>query len=497
MTAALESELLAARLGWDPDSTLSIPTQLYLGLRQLCISGRLSPGSRLPSTRALGAALGVARGGVVVAYERLAAEGFVCSKVGAGTRVLEQVSAVPGVRLEPSENPPNRRARRLQAIPSLTSMPLLRPFRLGTPALELAPMALWGRLLRAACLQAGARSLDSGDPFGDPGLRALLVERLQRTRGLRCSIDQVAIMSSAQQAFDLLARLLLEPGDVVWTEDPGYPPARATWVAVGARVVPIQVDAEGLDLLHGARQTRRPRLIYVTPSRQFPTAVKMSLRRRIDLLEFSRSHGAVVIEDDYDSEFCAPGGSIPALAGLDEAAQVVYVGSFPSTLFPALRMGYAVLPKTLTCSFRLLRQYADGFPPALIQTAARHFIGEGHFDRHLRRARTLYDERRRALFDAADIHLRGLIEFEQEQAGLSAVGWLPAGSDDRQIALAGRAEELDLTAISPLYQGRPKRHGLLLGFAPFTPAELRIAVPRLGSLLSRFLPRRPPAAPSS
>jgi GntR family transcriptional regulator/MocR family aminotransferase len=294
------------------------------------------------------------------------------------------------------------------------------------------------------------------------------------------------VLSGSQQALDLIARLLLDPGDQVWLEDPGYVGARGVWIAAGARLVPVPVDGEGLRVDWGIRRAPRARLAYVTPSHQFPTGVTMTLPRRLALLEWARRRRGAVIEDDYDSDFHYDGRPLAALYGLSDSERVVYVGTFSKTLFPALRLGFVVLPPLLVETFSAVRQLADGFPPTLVQAAAARLLESGLYDRHVRRQLASYRERRDALLLGARRHLAGLAEVGPVEAGLHAVAWLVPEIDDRAAAEAAAQAGLDTIALSACALRPPGRGGLVLGFAAFPPAQIDLGLRRLGAVLSRL-----------
>ena len=482
-------EVVFPPLPLDRRGGLSIPSQVYLALRRGILDGRIPAGARLPASRELAGALGVARQGVVAAYERLVAEGFVESRVGSGTRVATGIAVSPttartAARRRPRLSSAARRVGRLPLQLSPWRGPL-RPLRTGTPALDVAPLTLWGRLLRSACLRARPSALDYGDALGLPELRRAIAERLYRARAIACGAEQVVITASAQQALDLVARLLVQPGDPVWFAEPGYSGARGAWTAAGARLVPVPVDGEGIAVAVGARRAPRARLAYVTPSHQFPTGVTMGLDRRLALLDWARRAGAFVVEDDYDSEFVYEGRPLAALFGLAEDSRVVYVGTFSKALFPALRLGFLVLPAELVEPCRALRHFGDGFPPTLIQQAAARLLAEGHFDRHLRRAIRVCRERRDALVAAVRRRLPPGYEIEPPRAGLHAVLWLPRGMDDRGAAQAAAEAGVETIAVSAFARRRLARGGLVLGFAAFPPREIERAVERLAEALRR------------
>jgi len=362
--------------------------------------------------------------------------------------------------------------------------------------------------------------LSYGDPAGYRPLREAIAAYVRTARAVRCDAEQVFIVSGSQQALDLTARLLIDPGDVALIENPGYPGARVALSAAGARVVPLPVDDDGADIA----RAKNARLVFVTPSHQYPLGVTLSLRRRLALIEWASQRGAWIVEDDYDSEFRYRQKPLPSLQGLDPAGRVIYLGTFSKTLFPSLRLGFVVLPPELVDPFRRARAVVDGHSPVSEQAVLAEFIAGGHFARHIRRMRVLYEERQRVLVDAAKRELDGLLDVRPLDGGMHLVGWLPEGADD--VLAAERAAErgvhvvpLSMCAVpSPRSAGRrcreaadegrhsshvlperpspglrppsPRkrgegsdRRGLLLGYAALTPPQIREGVRRLAVAL--------------
>src|SRR5215208_4673656 len=412
------------RIALDAESAETLYRQVYRAIRAAILEGRLGPRTRLPSTRGLARDLGVSRSTVVQAYEQLRAEGYVDGRIGSGTRVSAMVpdsllrlhdargarpappalssgaggtaGGTAGVAAGAFAGRPSARGEALAAVPRrLLDVRWLAPraFRGGVPAVDVFPVEIWGRLMARRWRLTPPRLLSYGDPFGHPPLRAAVAEYLNAARGVRCTPEQVLITAGSQQALDLCARTLLDPGDRAWVEDPGYLGARGAIVAAGAQPVPVPVDAEGLDVAAGRERCPRARLAFVTPSRQLPLGMTMSASRRLALLEWAARAGAWVIEDDYDSEFRYASRPLAALQGLDPHGCVLYVGTFSKVMFPSLRLGYLVVPPRLAEAFAAARHFADYCPPYLEQAVMSDFITEGHFERHIRRMRTIYRER--------------------------------------------------------------------------------------------------------
>jgi GntR family transcriptional regulator/MocR family aminotransferase len=291
------------------------------------------------------------------------------------------------------------------------------------------------------------------------------------------------IVSGSQQALDLSTRVLLDPGSPVWMEEPGYWLARHVLIAAGCRIVPVPVDAEGLDVTTGIRRCRTARAAFVTPSHQFPLGVTMGASRRLRLLDWARSAGAWIIEDDYDSEYRYESKPVASLQGLDEASRVIYIGTFSKVLFPSLRIGYLVLPPDLVDRFLSMRYAMDVNPPHLYQAVLADFIGEGHFSRHIRRMRTLYEERRTLLADSLQRMFSSRLQILGDMAGMHLTVTLPNGLNDGEIANRAARESLWLWPLSPSYITKTAAHGFILGFGNTAPTEIPRAVEHLRAVL--------------
>jgi GntR family transcriptional regulator/MocR family aminotransferase len=498
----------------DAASALPLHRQIYEGLRAGILAGRFSANMRLPSTRVLASELGVARNTVVLAFDQLSAEGYLSSRRGGGTRVRAGIPdslinvragrtgardgerrhvhrATSAVRAPLPRSPAHIPARWTSALADLATWGAGRdadaaPFALGMPAVDAFPAALWARLT-ARRWRNGGIFLGHAAAAGDRVLRHAIAEYVTNARGARCTPEQVLIVSGAQQALDLVARVLVDPGNPVWMEDPGYVGARAALAAAGARVVPVPVDDEGMNVAYGERVAPAARLAYVTPSHQFPLGIIMSAARRLALLTWAHRVGGWVLEDDYDSEFRYSGRPIPCLQGLDAeravASRVLYVGTFSKTLSPALRLGYLIVPDELVEVFRVARAVSGGHSSTVEQSVLADFIGEGHYGRHVRRVRALCAERQQALLAAAERELGGVLELAPDAAGLHMVGWLPPRANDQRAADAAQREGVDVTPLSRYSAVRPARGALLLGYAAFDERAIRGGVRRLARAL--------------
>lgn len=494
-------------LDLDAGSAIPLHRQLYDALRQAILARRLAPGARLPSSRALAAELGLSRNTVLAALDQLMSEGYVAGRSGSGTFVAAALpdpaptrparGPAPGPA---GKSPPDALSRRGRGLTGGLAGPAARPIRPavssavpvafapGVPALDGFPFELWARLLARHWRRPPAALALGGDPAGHPALRAAIADHLRRVRAVACDAEQVIVLSGIRQAVDLTVRLLLDPGDSVWLEEPGFSGLRAVLGAAGLRVVPVPVDEEGLDVAAGAMAAPGARLACVAPSHQYPLGVVMSLRRRLDLLAWAREAAAWVIEDDYHSEYRYAGRPLAAMQGLDRDGRVIYVGTFSKVMFPSLRVGYLVAPPGLVAGFEAARAALDDHAPMTPQPALADFIAEGHYAAHLRRMRRLYQARQQALLDAASRHLSGLLEVAPDEAGMHLVAdlapALAARMDD--IAAASRAAVAGIatSAVSGYYMGAARRQGLMLGYAAFDETEIDAAARRLARALA-------------
>jgi GntR family transcriptional regulator / MocR family aminotransferase len=480
----------------DPRARGALQQQIYAGIRRAILDGVVAPGTRLPSSRAVAADLGVSRTTAVLALEQLLAEGYLATRRGSGTFVaqdlpddLPQGRAARPAR-SPRHPPLSRRGAALAATPTgglrLAGPP--RPFRIGTPGVDLFPVRLWAQLATRRLRTITAAQLDYGESGGIRVLREAIAAHVRIARGAECDADQVVIVAGAQQGLDLACRLLLDPGDRAWMEDPGYPGARSALVGAGARILPVRVDAEGLDVEAGVRGAGDARLVYVTPSHQYPLGVPMSLPRRLALLRWASRARAWVIEDDYDSEFRYGARPIPCLHGLDVDGRVIYVGSFSKTLFPALRLGFVIVPSDLQDRLVAARAAADQHPPVLDQTVLADFIAEGHFPRHIRRMRERYRERLEAVTAAAKRFCQGRLRLRPVQTGLHVVADLD-GADAVAVSREALTRGVEVAPLSAYY-ARPGRaaNALVLGFAAARPEAATRAMERVAAAIEAARP---------
>jgi GntR family transcriptional regulator/MocR family aminotransferase len=504
----------------DRASPAPLHRQIYQGFREAIVERRLRAGQRLPSSRGLARELEVSRMPVLIAFEQLLAEGYFETRIGAGTFVAGTLPGEGFARGVAGRSASDVRSAAGPPVPgpsdgsspgggtvALGSHPAPRPtacmpdtlraprhepwnggrgaFRVSQPALDRFPFKIWSRLVARHGRSARAGFLTYGPSLGDASFRATVAAYLRTSRGVRCEAEQVMAVSGSQHALALAARVLLDPGSRVWIEEPGYSGARDALALAGAQLVPVPVDGEGLDVAAGIRSAPRARAVYVTPSHQYPLGATMSASRRLQLLDWARESGAWVLEDDYDSEYRFRGLPIAALQGLDRDARVLYIGTFSKVLFPALRLGYLVIPTDLVPRFAAVRAAMDDFPATLAQAVVQDFILEGHFARHLRRMRAVYRERRDTLVAALDAELGGAVRVLHDEAGMHLVAALPGHARDVDVALEAAARGLWAMPLSTCYMSAaPPLSGLVLGYGSTGHEAIREGVQKLRDVVS-------------
>jgi GntR family transcriptional regulator / MocR family aminotransferase len=450
--------------------------QIATRVRSAITAGQLLPGARLPSSRALAAQLAIARGTVDAAYALLAGEGAIETRRSAGTIVSGQV----GKRFERVEQSP-------LVFPSVPSAEDAgpRPFQMGLPALDAFPRKLWSNLTVRAARSLRPEDLASADPAGMLELRHAVAAYLGVARGIKCGAEQVLITGGYQGALALAQSVLVRPGDPVWMEDPGYHMTRMALETAGARVVPVRVDRDGLRVAAGINAAPKARLAVVTPTHQCPTGVALSLPRRLELLAWAAEAGSWIVEDDYDSEFRYVGRPLPSLKSLDRGQRVLYAGTFSKVLFPALRLGYLVVPPELERAFmRASRLLTNGLP-VLEQRVVAAFMRNGHFARHIRRMRMLYAERRRCLATALQAVFGERITLEMALGGMHLLARFPGAADDGLLAKRAARCGLATTALSSLTMAHDAGQGLLLGFTNVVPSEADVLAARLAAVVGQ------------
>jgi GntR family transcriptional regulator/MocR family aminotransferase len=467
--------------------------QLYRTLREAILSGRVGCGGKLPSTRALAEELGISRNVVLIAYEQLESEGYVSGRGGSGTYAsailpegmieaarLNVASAPRTIRTQTAQiSSYGRRVWKKGAREVPTSAKRVRPlrydFQYWAGAEDDFPNGIWKRLVGRA-LRSPA--LDYGQQEGQEELRVAIAEHLQRFRAVRCTPEQLLVVNGSQQALDLTARVLIDAGDSIVMEDPSYKGARDIFLAAGAKVIPIPVDRDGLQVSRLPRQGCRARLAYITPSHQFPTGAILSLDRRLELLDWAYRNNTYIVEDDFDADYRYDGRPIESVQGLDRTGRVIYVGTFSRILSPAVRVGYMVLPHALVRPVAEAKWLTDRHTPTLQQKVLNDFIREGHLDRCLRRSRTRNARRRAALLTALKECFGNSIEVTGAHSGVHLFVRFPGMHGQRLLRMIERAARAGVGVYSakPYYLRPNKRSELLLGYASLNTGDIREGV---------------------
>ena len=474
-----------------PAPNVKLVQWLYDEVRSAILDDRLKRGGRLPSTRELARHYNVSRGTVVAAFEQLRSEGYVCGKTGAGTFVSSllpddvlyvKLPAAAKVAKKNSNPALSQFARHLTPAPAGT-LGTPKAFRVATPGLDVFPISLWAQIASRRLRKATRSLLGDFDAKGYAPLRQAVSDYLGAARGVKCAADQVIIIAGIQQGLDLTARLVLNPGDAVWVEDPCYPGVTAIFEALGAEVVSVAVDNSGLNVQAGMRKSRAAKLAYVTPAHQFPLGVTLTADRRLMLLQWAKQQRALIFEDDYDSEYRYSGRPISALQGLDQSSSVIFAGSFSKLLFPSLRLGYLVVPEALVDKFVAAKFATDRHSALIDQAILSDFITEGHFARHIRRMRELYAERLAVLRESIEQRLAGILDVPRVEAGVHIPVWLNNGLAAENLAYISTAHDLELWPISRFVLKNPRPEGLLLGFAAVDNREIRRGVDCLATVV--------------
>jgi len=461
---------------------------LHRQLQAAILDGRLHPGLRLPPSRKLASALGISRNTVLGAYDLLFSQAYLTGRQGAGTFVAEALPRRPvGGRKLPSPAARHLSPVWRAATPAFGAgrdLALRFDFRVGLPDQAWFPFDIWRRLSGRA-LRALARAPTSYDkPDGRPALREAIAGHVSFTRGVACVAEDIVVTAGAQQAFDLIARILVTPRrSQVALEDPGYPPARRAFAAAGARVVGVPVDSEGIVV---ERLPARATAVVVTPSHQFPLGVAMTLRRRTALLDFARAQGAVIVEDDYDGEFRFEGKPLDSLQTLDGTQSVFYIGTFSKSLFPGLRLGFVVAPPWARDALLAAKQVADGHGPVLEQETLAAFIAEGHLSRHIRKMRRIYGDRRAALLEAIARHGEGRLTPFPSDTGLHAAISLPKQVGASDAAAAARRHGVGVESLDRYAFDLSAPNGLALGIGTIAAEDIAPAIQRLGKTVSEL-----------
>jgi GntR family transcriptional regulator / MocR family aminotransferase len=473
----------------DRKAGVPLHRQVYAGFRDAILRGDLAAGQQVPSSRSLATELAISRFPVLDAYSQLLAEGYFESRVGAGTFVSASLPSRRGqVRATaPAVHAPRHTSRRSRLYPTYEPLPWRHgwgSFGVHQPALDQFPFDVWSKLLARHSRVLRVHSNLNIHPLGLEPFREAICSYLRTARAVRCEPGQIMVVSGSQQALDITSRVLLDPGDAVWIEEPGYPLVRALLLGSGCRTIPVPVDQEGLNVAAGLQMCSNARVAFVTPSHHYALGVTMSAARRFQLLEWARQNASWIVEDDYDSEYRFESMPIPSLQSLDPSASVIYIGTFSKVLRPSLRLGYIVIPPDLVDRFMAVRYAMDIFPPYLFQETLTEFMHAGHFARHIRRMRALYKSRRTALVENLRSELGDLVEINGSEAGMHLTVTLPEGYRDVEIAARAAKERLWLWPLSTCYLGDRKRHGFLLGYANTAEEKMQEAVRRLRAVIA-------------
>ncbi len=484
---------LLSGLNLERNTSVPIYRQLDASLRRLILSGTLGPGQKLPSTRELAEELGVSRITVKSVYEQLVVEGYALAKTGAGTFVAQ------GLEIEAA--PKFSRVRRKSKIPEIEITDRTRsimssrastrhgatdPFRPGVPALDLFPVKTWNKYLLEAMQSDHRHHMSYGDLSGSANLRASIANHLTDARGMQVDSGQIVITSGAQQAFVLIAFVLLNKGDTVWYENPGHIAGRDVMQIMGANIVPVPIDNEGLDVQYAIENHPKPSIIFTTPSHQQPLGTTMSLVRRLTLLNYAQENDAWIIEDDYDSEFRYRGRPLPALSALDSERRVFYVGTFSKSMFAAMRIGYVVIPPGLVDSFAKASNLLGHRSSAIVEQALSRFMDDGRFVEHIRKMRRVYRERKDTLFDCLKNSCGNSLEPQKTDAGMHIVAWLKNGLQDQAAYSALLDAGIESLPLS-IYCATPlARQGIVLGFCCAHENRIPGLVNRLSGALGKL-----------
>ncbi|MEP6611934.1 MAG: PLP-dependent aminotransferase family protein [Mucilaginibacter sp.] len=474
-----------------PGKTLN--AQLYEQLKNSIYQGMLRAGDRLPSSREMGAELGISRNSVLQVFEQLTMEGFFETQTGAGTFVSAGAELFFSRKKQPqpgTEKPPHAATRQYGMNDAFkehaSELEPIMPFQTSVPMLPEFPFAAWARVSAAVHQRMDKLHLGYDDAQGYLPLRQALASHLRISRSINCGPDNIVIVNSSRQALHLAAELLLNKGDECWMEDPGYPGARSAMQRFGAKTCPIPIAADGIDIDYAIQHHPNGRLVYVTPSHQFPMGSTLSLSQRIKLLNHAAEQNMWIIEDDYDSEFRYNGRPIPALQGIDTNGNVIYLGTLSKVLLPALRLGYMVLPTVaLARRFAVAKSAIEGQGNIITHATAAEFITQGHFSRHIRRMRLLYKKAQDDLVSLINLHLPGILTPVPVEAGMHLLAWLPEGVDASEVAAEALKHGLVINTLSQYSIKFAHKNGVILGFAGFKFNEMERAVLVLKKVLER------------
>ena len=482
----------------DADNSSALYVQVYEKIREEILSGRVLSSAKLPSTRTLAEQLGVSRITITNAYEQLFAEGYLEGKIGSGTFVA---SELPEEFLQTSNSKlTNTHQDKPQRIIHLSnygeklssvseklstnySTSKCTPFQNGLPAIDKFPIHIWSKIAQKLQKNFSRELLNYGETAGFHGLREAVATHLKSARGVNCTPEQIIITSGTQQGLDIIGRILVNPGDSVWLENPCYLGARSTFDALGANLKFLPIDNEGLNFSEAKNEKEIPKLIYATPSHQFPLGITMSLQRRLNLLEWAQENDSWIIEDDYNSEYRFAGRPLASLQGLDRYNRVIYLGTFSKTIFPALRLGCMVVPEELVEICKRAKALLDRHSPIFDQLVLAEFISAGHYTRHIRRMRKLYSERREIMIDELKNQLGAKVKVQPSSAGLHLTIWLDKHLNDTEISRKLAAKGIVSEPLSSYVFKQKMSPGLVMGYAAFDEKQIRNGIGELAKIL--------------
>lgn len=483
----------------DEESGIPLYRQIYESVRRAILSGEFFPGKQLPASRFLAEQLGVSRTTIVNTYDQLLAEGYLESRTGAGTFVAahlpEEFLDTPNVERQKNQTEAPKRDLKLsrygknvfEKSPTILRNSPATPaiaFQHGLAAVDEFPFDVWTKLANKVYRTLPCDNFGYVGPAGFYPLRVSVAAYLKSARAVNCSPEQIIITTGAQHAFDLIGRVFLEPDAEVLIENPCYTGAKQTFQSFEAKLIPVPVDKNGFNLSATLKKNRKARLACVTPSHQFPLGVTMSLSRRLELLEWAQKAESWIIEDDYDSEFRYAGRPLASLQGLDRNGRVLYIGTFSKTIFPALRLGCLVVPPDLVEIFTAVRALNGSHSPLIDQATLAEFISEGHFARHIRRMRRLYEERQEILISEAKKHLTGFLEIKKSVSGMHVIGWLNEGVKDTIVAEKAVALGVKTSAVSSYSLTKwQQRGGLVLGYTATGEKQIKKGIKQLARVM--------------
>lgn len=490
--AKIESFITISGIILDKNSEIALYKQLYNYLKEGILCGRFSTGARLPSTRAFARELNLSRSTVLLSIDQLIAEGYLESHVGRGTFVSQDLPDMQVKTYQHNKidlNTAIKLSNRADAFIASrvyddSSNPAFRP---GIPETSEFPFKIWRKILNKHWRQPKPQDLFYGSGAGYLPLRQEIANYLKIARGVNCAAEQLIIVNGSQQALQIASYLLADANDEVWIENPGYTGAQAAFKSAMLKMVAVPVDDEGLSVKTGIKKAPKAKFAYVSPSHQYPLGVTMSLARRLELLDWAKDNNAWILEDDYDSEFRFKGQPLSALQGLDRANRVVYIGSFSKVLFPALRLGYVLVPKALAEAFIKARLHFDRGSPWINQMVLADFIAEGHFARHIRKMRVIYGKRRELLISQLAKYLP---EFGlgSSPAGMHLILYLPANYSDIEVAKKLKENQIETFPLSNYSLDNSHKMGLVLGYGAVSETQMKTKIPKLAELINLYSP---------